>query len=81
MIQSPSTASRDRVIKLRNYAKNKVAHYWLLDPEAATLEMLRLDGDGYRVDTVLGVEDRHCPPDLAGVEIAMTKLFADLPED
>lgn len=80
-IQSPSTASRDRVIKLRNYAKNKVAHYWLLDPEAATLEMLRLDGDGYRVDTVLGAEDRHCPPGLAGVEIDMAKLFADLPED
>ncbi len=80
-IQSPSTASRDRVIKLRNYAKNKVSHYWLLDPEAATLEMLRLDGEGYRVDTVLGAEERYEPPELPGVEIDMTKLFADLPQE
>jgi Uma2 family endonuclease len=50
-VLSPSTASLDRVRKLRVYAREGVAWYWLVDPAARTLEVLRLGDDGaYVVD-------------------------------
>ena len=41
---SPSTASLDRVKKLATYTREQVAHAWLIDPVAGTLDVLRLDG-------------------------------------
>jgi Uma2 family endonuclease len=40
-ILSPSTAPVDRGHKLRIYGREGVAHVWLLDPEARTLEVMR----------------------------------------
>jgi Uma2 family endonuclease len=42
-IVSPSTARIDRVRKLPIYAREGVAHAWLVDPLARTLEVYRLD--------------------------------------
>jgi Uma2 family endonuclease len=42
-VVSPSTASMDRVKKLSIYAREHVAHAWLVDPIARTLEILRLE--------------------------------------
>ena len=46
---SPSTAARDRTIKLDIYRREGVRHLWFLDPLARTLEVLTLDGAGYRI--------------------------------
>ncbi|MBL8909968.1 MAG: Uma2 family endonuclease [Archangium sp.] len=43
-VLSPSTASIDRVAKARIYAREKVSFLWFVDPEARTLEVLRLEG-------------------------------------
>lgn len=48
-VLSPSTARIDRGIKLPVYAREGVGHAWLLDPAARTVEVLRLDGAGYRL--------------------------------
>lgn len=48
-VLSPSTASFDRTQKLPIYARERVAHVWLVDALLKTLEVLRLDGDGYRI--------------------------------
>ena len=42
-VVSPSTAALDRAEKLPRYAAAAVAHAWLVDPLALTLEVLRLD--------------------------------------
>jgi Uma2 family endonuclease len=42
-ILSPSTAKLDRGEKLDVYARENVAHAWLLDPQDKTLEVLRLE--------------------------------------
>lgn len=44
-IVSPRTASIDRVLKMRIYAREHVGYVWIIDPEAHTLEVFRLDGD------------------------------------
>jgi Uma2 family endonuclease len=43
-VLSESTRRRDRVQKLSIYAREKVTHVWLIDPDAQTLEVFRLDG-------------------------------------
>lgn len=56
-ILSPSTAKRDRVDKLHIYRKAGVRRYLLVDIEARTLEILRLEGENYFVEASLGPED------------------------
>lgn len=46
-VLSPSTAALDRGAKLPVYAREGVRHVWLVDPEARTLEVLRLEGTRY----------------------------------
>ncbi len=44
-VLSPSTASIDRIVKSRLYAREKVQWLWFLDPDAKTLEVMRLEGN------------------------------------
>ena len=46
-ILSPSNRARDRVLKLSLYARERVPHVWLVDPDVRTLEVLRLTGPHY----------------------------------
>lgn len=46
-VLSPSTAALDRGAKLPVYAREGVRHVWFVDPEARTLEVLRLEGTRY----------------------------------
>ncbi len=45
-ILSPSTARTDRALKMPVYAREGVAHLWLVDPDAHTLEVYRLQEPG-----------------------------------
>ncbi len=48
-VVSPSTEAIDRGDKLPIYAREGVAHVWLVDPMVRTLEVFRLDGETYRL--------------------------------
>jgi Uma2 family endonuclease len=41
-VLSPTTTVRDRTTKRELYARHGVRHYWLVDPEARTLEVFEL---------------------------------------
>lgn len=49
-VLSPSTASIDRIVKARIYAREGVSFFWFVDPEARTLESMRLH-DGHWLQT------------------------------
>ncbi len=48
-VLSRSTEGIDRSKKLPIYAREGVAHVWLLDPMVRTLEVFRLDAESYRL--------------------------------
>jgi Uma2 family endonuclease len=50
-VLSASTESIDRGAKLRIYAREGVAHAWLIDPLRQTLEVLALDEHGQWVES------------------------------
>lgn len=47
-ISSPGTATYDRNTKLRAYSQAGISEYWIADPAAHTVELLRLDQGSYR---------------------------------
>lgn len=58
-VLSPSTALNDRTLKLPIYARERVSHLWLVNPLEKSIEVFRLDGEGYRLATVAGA-DQQC---------------------
>jgi Uma2 family endonuclease len=76
-VTSPSTAALDRARKLRIYARERVGHAWLVDPQARTLEVLRLAGANWLVvATFMGSERVRAEP-FAEVELPLAALWID----
>lgn len=48
-VLSESTADNDRGVKFEDYAAHGVAEYWILDPEAQTVEQYLLDDETYKL--------------------------------
>lgn len=74
-VLSPSSVARDRVTKRNLYAKHGIPFYWLVDPEARTLEALRLEA-GRWVDAG-SFDDRAVArvPPFEQIEIEVGRLF------
>jgi len=79
-ILSPSTAALDRVKKLAIYARELVNHAWLIDPNARTLEVLRLrEGCWTILATHAGPEVVRAEP-FGEIELELPSLWDDPPE-
>jgi len=72
---SPSSARIDRERKLPIYARERVAHVWLVDPLARTVEVFRLDGDGYRLVVTRGGTDRVRLEPFGALELELEALW------
>lgn len=75
-ILSPSTERIDRLKKLRIYAREGVAHAWLVNPEARTLEVLGLDGGRWVLLATHGDEEVVRAEPFDAVEIELGRLWA-----
>jgi Uma2 family endonuclease len=74
-VLSPSTEALDRGAKLRIYAREGVAHAWLVDPLRRTLEVLSLESGRW---VLLGTHEgpvrvRVAP--FAGIELDLRSLW------
>ena len=77
-ILSPSTRKRDKVVKAAAYAKHRVPEYWLVDPEARTLEQYRLDGERYELAQTYEEEDRVSSDKLPCVSFMLGEVFNEV---
>ncbi|HEY3237546.1 MAG TPA: Uma2 family endonuclease [Polyangiaceae bacterium] len=75
-VLSPSTRALDRGAKLGVYGSFHVAYIWLVEPLDRLLEVLRLDGDSYRiVGSATGNERVRFKP-FDAIELELTVLWA-----
>jgi len=78
-IQSPSTARRDRILKMPRYARAGVGHVWLVSPTARLLEVYRLhEGRWLLLGAFDGTEPVRAEP-FEAVELELAGWW--LPEE
>jgi len=74
-ILSPGTRSRDLEVKRKIYARFGVQEYWIVDPDAETIEVLVWGEDGYASAGGYGVSDRLASPLLPDLKLPLCKIF------
>jgi Uma2 family endonuclease len=75
-VLSRGTAKVDRKLKRRIYARERVGAFWLIDTDERTLEVLRLDGDDYRIELVASDDDRVRAFPFEALELDLSVLWA-----
>ena len=75
-ILSPSNRDYDEQVKFGLYAANRVAEYWIADPEQRTLRIFTLRDGVYELVPIENGIARSVL--LPGLEIEVPALFADL---
>ena len=73
---STSTEQTDRGVKFEDYAAHGVQEYWIIDPEAETLEQYRLpeDGDAYEM-VIKAMTGQVRSVAVSGFEIPVRAVF------
>ena len=75
-ILSPGTADRDRGYKRALYAKHGVKEYWLVDPVAETVSLLRPRSGALALARTFGRNETLRSPLLAGFELDLDDVFS-----
>jgi len=78
-VLSPRTALRDRRRKIPIYATHGVRHVWLVDPHARSVEVFRLDGQGYRFIVAQGDDDVVRLEPFDAIELELGALWPGEP--
>jgi Uma2 family endonuclease len=74
-VVSPTSRRYDRVTKLAWYAKLGVPEYWIVDPDARTLERLVLHEESYVVAEALEGDATFEPESFEGLAISLVRLW------
>ena len=74
-VLSPSTEAIDRAEKMPIYAREKVSHVWLLDPELRTLEVFRLEGARWVVAAVFRGDGAVRAEPFDAIELELAALW------
>jgi len=76
----PRDHRRDRIQKLNEYAAFGVRWYWLVDPEARTIEVLRLGDDGHYTHALDAAEGTVEVPGCEGLALDLDALWREIDE-
>jgi Uma2 family endonuclease len=74
-VLSPSTARLDRLKKLAVYAREGVAHSWIVDPILETLEVLRLHEGLWTIALTAGGSDVVRAEPFDAIELELSALW------
>jgi hypothetical protein len=75
---SPRTARLDRMKKLPVYRREGVRHTWLVDPQARTVEVFRLEAERYSLVGTWGEADTARLEPFDAIELDLSILWADV---
>jgi Uma2 family endonuclease len=78
-VASPSTEQIDRVRKLPIYAREGVAHVWLLNPTTKTLEVLRRGESAWMLVAAFGGDEAVRAEPFDAMELDLRVLWGDEP--
>jgi len=74
-ILSPTTRSKDLEVKRKIYAQFGILEYWIVDPDAGTVEVLIRPEAGYVSAGVYGITDRLSSPLLPDLNLPLSEIF------
>ena len=74
-ILSPGTAERDRGLKKKLYAKYGVREYWIVDPEAKSIEVTVLGEKGFETVQVCKMGEVLSSPLLRELSFNLKEMF------
>lgn len=75
-VLSPSTAVKDRKLKLPLYGQFGVKHAWIVDPTAKTIEVFCYDGEHWSLLATYGDDDRMRGEPFEAIELELQHLWA-----
>jgi Uma2 family endonuclease len=76
-VLSPGSRRRDRIDKRDLYEQHGVREYWLIDPEAKTVEVLHLESGTYQLVGRWHPGERARSRLLKGFEVPVSPLFGE----
>lgn len=76
-MSSSGTAERDRGYKRTLYARHDVREYWIVDPDARTVEVNTPGPDGYTAPATLSADAVLTSVLFPGLEIPLRVILAD----
>lgn len=75
-VVGPSNRRHDRITKLALYARGGIREYWLVDPQAATIEVQTLAAGEYRRHVLAGDDDAVTSPLFPQLSFSVATVFA-----
>jgi Uma2 family endonuclease len=76
-VVSPTTGALDRRRKMRVYARERIAHCWLVDPLAKTLEAYRLEGGRWVVAGTHAEAERARVEPFEAIELELKRWWLE----
>jgi Uma2 family endonuclease len=74
-VVSPERPEYDLIEKRRDYAELGIPEYWIVDPQAETITVLRLEGGAYGEHGVFGRGTVAESPLLPGLTVSVDAVF------
>ena len=71
-----TSLAHDRYTKAPLYARANIPEYWIVDPEARTIERLKLTGTLYAIAGQSGGDDVFAPSTFRGLRIPLRELWS-----
>ncbi|OUM99290.1 MAG: hypothetical protein BAA02_09185 [Paenibacillaceae bacterium ZCTH02-B3] len=79
-ILSPSTLKRDKIDKLKTYARFRIPEYWVLEPELGVLEQYVLQGERFEIVNIFHGDDLVTSPNMPCVSFTMKEIMDRIPK-
>jgi len=76
-VLSPGTLRLDKIKKMRLYGQNGVKHFWLIDPIAKTLDVIRLESGRWMAAGCFVEDDKARAEPFQEIEIDLSNLWLE----